>query len=108
MLKQYNDVEPGLADRIVSMAEQQSTHRRQLEKRVVHSNELRAHIGQAMAFLIALAGISAGVYLTMNNKPTEGLTAILAPLLGIIGVFVYGKRAQRKQLAEKDRTISRI
>ena len=105
MLRQYDEIQPGLAERIISMAEQQSAHRRILEKRVVSSNELRALIGQVMAFVIALFGIGSGVYLAMHDKPTEGLTAILGTLVGIVGVFVYGKMAQRKELIAKDRTL---
>jgi len=96
-----------MAERIVSMAEKQSDHRRTLEKKVVDGNERRTNIGQWMAFVIALFGIAAGIYLTMNNKPTEGLVAILGPLAAIVGIFFYGKISQKKQLAAKDRTINR-
>jgi uncharacterized membrane protein len=105
MLAKYNEIAPGLAERIISMAEQQSNHRRALEKKVIYGNELRAHIGQFMAFFAALAGIGAGVYLTMHDKSSEGLVAILGPLVGIVGIFIYGKISQKKELAMKDRTI---
>jgi len=58
ILQKYNQVEPGLAERIVSMVEKQSEHRRSLEKKVVFSGERRALLGQIMAFVIALVGIA--------------------------------------------------
>lgn len=106
MLQKYNEVSPGLADRIVSMAEKQSDHRRDLEKKVVYSNARRALVGQIMAFVIALAGIVAGVYLTMNDKSTEGMAAIFGPLIGLVGVFIYQKISQQKELAAKNRSIA--
>jgi uncharacterized membrane protein len=105
MLQRYNDVAPGMAERIVALAEKQSDHRRSLESQVVNGNERRANRGQWMAFILAFAGIIAGVYLTMSGKSTEGLIAILGPLAGIVGIFVYGKSSQKKELASKDRDI---
>ena len=107
MLIKYNSIAPGLAERIVEMAEQQSAHRRDLEKKVVYANERRAQIGQILAFIIAFAGIAAGVYLTINDKTTEGLVAIITPLAAIAGIFVYGRISQKKELSVKDRNISR-
>jgi uncharacterized membrane protein len=107
MLRQYNEIAPGMAERIVAMAEEQSSHRRTLEKKVVFGNELRAHIGQWMAFAISLAGIGAGVYLIMHDKPTEGLVSIFGPLAAVVGIFIYGKMSQKKELAAKDRMIRR-
>jgi len=51
--------------------------------------------------------IAAGVFLIMNNKSTEGLTSMLGPLLGIVGIFIYAKNKQKKELEEKDRAIKR-
>jgi len=107
MLLKYNSIVPGLAERIVSMVEQQQEHRHDLEKKVVYANERRAHIGQSLAFGIAILGIVAGVYLTMNDKSAEGLASIITPLATIAGIFVYGRITQRKELAAKDRVVNR-
>ena len=41
------------------------------------------------------------------GKNVEGLVAILAPLATLASVFVYGKRNQRKELAEKRQVFLR-
>jgi uncharacterized membrane protein len=107
MLREYDEVLPGLANRIVTMAETQSKHRIRLESRVTTSNIWRGHLGQIFAFLIAIAGIMAGTYLILHDKPVEGLVAILGPIGGIAGVFVWGKRKQSQELASKNRTLER-
>lgn len=107
MLKEYDEVLPGLADRIVTTAETQSKHHIKLESRVTASNIWRGHVGQIFAFLIAIGGIIAGTYLIMQNRPSEGLAAILGPIGGIAGVFIWGKRKQSQELASKSRTIQR-
>jgi uncharacterized membrane protein len=37
-LERYNQVLPGAAERIISMAESQHAHRQELEKKVIHAN----------------------------------------------------------------------
>lgn len=51
--------------------------------------------------IIALAGIVAGVFLIINDKSTQGMSAILLPLVAIVGAFVYQKHRESKQ--EKNR-----
>ncbi len=106
MLRQYEEVLPGLANRIVTLAENQSSHRIRLERRVTTSNIWRAHFGQLFAFLIAVCGIVAGTYLIINNKSAEGIAAILTPITGIAGVFVWRTKRQRNELSSKNRSIN--
>jgi uncharacterized membrane protein len=103
MLREYDEVLPGLANRIVTLAENQSNHRIGLERRVTTSNIWRAHLGQVFAFVIAIAGIVSGTYLIMNNKSAEGIAAILTPIAGVAGVFIWRTRKQREELESKNR-----
>jgi membrane associated rhomboid family serine protease len=57
------------------------------------------------AFVIALAAILWGVYLIAIGKDASGLTAIIAALVGLVGVFVYGKYIQVKERERKLRPI---
>jgi uncharacterized membrane protein len=105
MLAKYNEAFQGCAERIVSMAEMQAKHRQGLEKKVIFSNSRHELFGQISALIIALSAIGAGTYLTLQGKTVEGLTAILGTLGSLVGVFIYGKRAQKKELAAKDLTL---
>lgn len=101
MLVQYNQAFPGCAERIVAMAERQSAHRQYLEKTVIESGIVAQTRGQRYALILALSVVAGGVYLIMNDKPTAGLTAIITALVSLVGVFIYGKLAQRKELDRK-------
>jgi hypothetical protein len=87
------------------MAERQASHRQGIEKTAVESNFRSERRGQILGFVIALAAISGGFYLAMNNKETAGLSAIIATVVSLCGVFIYGKWQQRKQLDQKNPQI---
>jgi uncharacterized membrane protein len=80
MLAQYNDAVPDGADRIVKMAEEQSSHRRKIESR-----------GQIFAFLLALVAIVGGIVLIALGRSAEGLVPLLSAIAGLIGLFIYGE-----------------
>lgn len=102
MLLKYNEAFPGCAERIVGMAERQSSHRQDIERKVIYSNVISERLGQILGFILAIVVVLAGVYLTMHDKPTQGIVAIMSPLIGLVTAFIYGKRHQQKQLAAKD------
>ncbi|MHB8710486.1 MAG: DUF2335 domain-containing protein [Minisyncoccota bacterium] len=92
ILRGYESVLPGLADRIVKMAENQSVHRQRLESRVIWFDGVRSSLGLVFGLIIALAGIVAGTYLILNGNDTAGLASLIIPLGVIVSAFVYQKR----------------
>jgi uncharacterized membrane protein len=79
ILKQYDQVMPGLAERIVKMAENQSGHRMVLERASVESDfaarqkQFRLTLfGQVASFVISMTGILAGVYVAIHGKEWVG------------------------------------
>lgn len=56
ILKQYDLVSPGFAERIFNDFEQQTRHRQELERQIVNSRIQSSKYGQIFAFLIGLAG----------------------------------------------------
>lgn len=54
MLAEYDQALPGCAERIVKMVEAEGEHRRDCERRMVRAGVRLSHIGQAMAFGIAM------------------------------------------------------
>ncbi len=93
---------PGSAERILTMAERQSAHRIQLEADVVHSNISKEKTGMVLAFAISMTSIIGGVVVIVTGKSTEGITAIIGTLVGLVGVFIYGRHAQAKERKEKN------
>lgn len=92
ILRDYESVLPGLADRVVKMAENQSVHRQRLESRVIWFDGVRSSLGLVFGLIIALAGIVAGTYLILSGSSTAGLASLIIPLGVIIGAFIYQKK----------------
>jgi uncharacterized membrane protein len=57
ILKEYDSVHPGLIDKIVEWTEQQSAHRRALEKTRTERSESRFDRGQWIAATVAVGGL---------------------------------------------------
>lgn len=98
ILEAYERVVEGSANRILTMAEEQSKHRKKLEEIVVHGGSRNQVVGMIFAFLLSLVIVGSGAFLIYHDKSLEGFGLILSDLLGLIGVFVYGKNTQLKEL----------
>jgi len=102
ILKQYDDVVSGAAERILVLAEQEAQHRRAQENSATQANIAaqqrqlqiandQTHavfrsdaIGQGLGFLVSLACVGGSIYLALNGQAwVAGLLAGL-PLAGII------------------------
>jgi hypothetical protein len=88
------------------MAESQHHHRQALEKCVVDSNVFSQKIGLGLGFTIAMTAIGGGIWLSAIGKSGSGLTAIIGALASLVGVFVYGKVQQNKELKDKAKALS--
>ena len=102
LLKQYNDAVDGAAERILTMAEQESLHRRAQENAATQANiaaqqqqlqiardQTRAvfrsdTIGQSLGFVVSLASVIGCVYLALNGQPWVATALAGLPLVGII------------------------
>ena len=100
-LERYNQIIPGAADRIISQFEQQAIHRQGLERHVVQSNTFCQKLGAFSALILGLAGIGGGVYLVHSGQSVPGLTTFFTSLCSLIGVFIYGKESQKRELKDK-------
>ena len=104
-LAKYEQVLPGAADRIIRMAEQQAAHRQNLEKAVIFANVTIQKWGLGSAFVLAMTAIGGGIWLTAKGMSGAGLTAIISALAALVGVFIYGKSGQKKELREKSEAL---
>jgi uncharacterized membrane protein len=89
LLAKYERAHPGLADRIVAMAEAEGEHRRALQQRAIRLSEL----GLAAAFVIAMTALGGGIYLVHEGSSREGMGSILLAISSLVLVFLTrGKR----------------
>lgn len=97
MLEDYNHVLPGLAERIVRMAESDQQHAHWLDQRYLR---LR-FTGQIAAFVIAMGGLVAGTYLIATGHDVTGLATLFGGLGPVVAAFLYRQiRSARANGAE--------
>jgi uncharacterized membrane protein len=102
ILEQYDKINPGLADRIVRMAETEADHRRQIEKRALDADIQIAgkeyterRIGQFLGFGIGVAALFIGAYVATHGQPLAGGFIGTGGVVGLVTAFIYGRRAEK-------------
>jgi uncharacterized membrane protein len=93
MLNEYNHIVPDGANRIMLMAEKQIDHRMALEKKTVESQLWQSGAGQWIGFIITIIVLFMGFYLTILGHSGVGITMITTTLLGLVSIFVLGKKS---------------
>jgi uncharacterized membrane protein len=107
-LEHYERIKAGLAERIVLMAERQLTmaeeqmkHRHALENKVINTGVRLSYLGLASGFFLGLSGLAAAVYLIQQGKELGGAAAFIGSLATLAGLFIYGKRKQESDLEKR-------
>jgi len=111
MLKGYENIQEGLADRIVAMAERQEAHRQRMENKVITGDGWRAWAGLGCALLVSVLTIGGGVDLGLHRPDVAGtvLSGIfgVGGLTGLAGTFVYGTRMRQNERMQKAQIMTR-
>lgn len=84
MLKEYNEVLPGAAERILAMAESQISHRQQMEKEEVRVSSRDSLLGIIGGFVLTAGCMGSGVAIAFAVPTSAG--AVVAALMGISGI----------------------
>lgn len=64
-----------------------------------------AATGNNFGFVVAMTVVSGGMWLVHEGKSGSGLAAILTALASLVGVFVWSKHEQQKELAKKSEAL---
>ena len=83
------------------MAENQSAHRIQLEKQAIAAQIKRANLGQWFGFILGIVGLLGGVFCIYTGHDVAGASVTGASLIGLVSVFVIGKKSSEKDLNNK-------
>jgi len=98
ILKQYDEIVPGSAERIIAQSEKQTDHRIAMESHVVTSGETNERIGMILGFLLAVLAICLAGFVVWLGQPILGVTIFVAELVVLAGVFVYAKTKRDSEL----------
>lgn len=99
IIKGYEEVLPGAAERIISMAENQAKHRQDLEKKMVAAEVRDSLLGVLFAFFLGIGCIAAAIVIVILVPQNSG--AISSSALGIAGIgsiiatFIKSTRSNR-------------
>ena len=97
----YERALPGSADRIIRMAEREQEHRHRKNERELILRGRATFLGQVFGFLIGISGTLGGVFLVFHDKSIGGFSVFFVSLATLAGIYVYGKREQAKNSAQK-------
>jgi uncharacterized membrane protein len=101
ILRGYEDIQPGFADRVIAMAEKQQEHRMELEKEQRRDQQTQSKCGQWMAFFLALVGLLGSIYIMVSGYPLTGSLFGGGGLVGLLTVFYKSQNAQNRQIQRK-------
>jgi len=103
-LKDYDLALPGLAKRIVDMAEKEQTHRHDTEKAVIKKDYSERRIGQILGFLIGLAALGVSLWLGLEGKTAVASIIGGTSVVGLVSVFIISRTLEAR--GEKQASVS--
>ncbi len=98
ILKGYEDVLPGSADRILRMAEEQSKHRQSLENQVIPEQLAQSRRGQYFGFSLALICLVSSSVLAFYGMTVVASILASTTIGAVVYTFVLGKKYQGKKM----------
>lgn len=106
-MREFNEIIPGAAERILAMAEAQTSHRIAIEAKAVNSGNMRATLGTCFGFIIGMTALIIGGAGMFTGHETTGFWFGVSGLGSLVGVFIVGRYAGARERAEKSRQIKR-
>ena len=97
-----NDIVEHGADRVLSMFERQAAHRQSLEQTAIKGDTVRANMGLAAGFIVAMFALWISYDLVKSGHQISGSVIGTASLVSLVSVFVYGSQSRRKERSERD------
>lgn len=108
ILQKYDQIHPGLASQIITMANEETVHRRKMEAEVLAiqkrdqvSYRFSELVGQCFGLIIGLAAIGGSVYEAAHGAQVAASFLGTAGLTGLVTAFIMGRQTLVK-LKEQD------
>lgn len=107
ILEGYEKVEPGSANRIISMTENQMEHRFEMESRRHDIYEQGEKRGSILAFIVTIGGLILIAYLGHLEQTFMGVGSLILALASLAGIFFFRFRdSEKPEQIEKKRENS--
>lgn len=95
MLAGYASISPDFPTRFMQLVEDEAKHRRDAEMKTLDAQLSRASTGQAIGFLVALAGLATAVALGYQGHPTSAAVIGSIDLVALVGIFVQQQKPRK-------------
>lgn len=102
VLGQYEEILPGSAERILSMAESEQSHRHDYDNGLLGLFTR----GQWFAFILGLAAIGAGTYLLSIGRDLGGFASLILGLGPIIAALLFRRKYPLPKLSSDESSTS--
>lgn len=101
LLKEFDNVIPNGADRIMTMAEKQLEHRIDLESKMVSANNRDSILGVIFGGVLGIISVLGGIYLISKDKNVQGFILLLSTVGTLVGVYIGSSIKDEKDLNNK-------
>ncbi len=101
ILKRFDEILPGSAQKIFNQFEMQAAHRRQMEAAVIASGTFSQRVGSISGFVLGIMGVGGGVWLTHEGRNLGGFSTVLVTLASLVSIYVSQRRKQSAERAAK-------
>lgn len=91
MLREYNDIVPGAAERILERSEKEQAHRHRVTEKSVDGAIRKDRRGQWMAYSITLIILAIATVFSLKGQTVFAGTLITVDLIGLASVFAIGR-----------------
>jgi uncharacterized membrane protein len=106
VLAGYEQVLAGSADRIITMAEKQASHRQSMESVVIKGDSRRSDRGLNLAFVLCMTTTLLAFVAALMGHEWFGGAIITGSLGSIAALFVYGHRMRKAEREEKAKEVA--
>ena len=90
-LSKYEEIIPGAANRIISMAEEESKHRQITEIKIIHNERMFGLVGQIAAIFVVTAVASLEFYVVYTGNASQAATVGMS-IAAVASVFIYKRK----------------
>ncbi len=91
ILKGFNDIVPGAADRILAMAEENSKHQIDIEKAALNLAGEEVKRGQIFALVITVSAFITCVIALLLGSEETAMTIGGTTIIGLVSAFIFGR-----------------
>ena len=88
----YEQAMPGAANRILTMAEQETEHRHKNEDKIIQHSIKKSSMGQIFAFILALVSLGLVFYSILKGEPLAAIVPAIMAFSSLIAVFAGKKQ----------------